>query len=126
MILTIVALLKRGVRLRSLLTGRVSYRTTYLMRSAEGGEVTFLFVIVCHYAAGGRGRQEIEYPLRRRRLGTPRVARPPDRRRVSARFGIASGNGQMNTVWVPITSRGPALCLLLAVLASCTPICGSG
>jgi hypothetical protein len=115
---TIVALPKRGARLTALLTGRRSYRTTYTMRSAEDGELTFPLVVVCRHAAGRRGRHGIDY-LPFAIVGQAPGALPA--RQVAAeyrtRFGIESSYRQMNAVRAPTTSRDPALRLLLVVLA---------
>ncbi|MBI4492513.1 MAG: hypothetical protein HY690_06940 [Chloroflexi bacterium] len=57
---SIVALPKRGERLKALLVGRKSYRTSYTRRSAEDGEVTFPLYVACRYAAGRRGQHGID------------------------------------------------------------------
>lgn len=115
---TIMALPKRGARLTALLTGRRSYQTTYTMRSAEDGALTFPLVIVCRYAAGRRGRHGLDY-LPFAVVGQAPCSLPA--RRVAAeyraRFGIEAGYRQMNAVRALTTSRDPALRLLLVVLA---------
>ncbi len=115
---SIVALPKRGARLKALLTGRTSYQTTYTMRSADDGELTFPLAVACRYAAGRRGRHGIDYlpfavvgpatgPLRVRQVA----------REYRRRFGIEAGYRQMNAVRAPTTSRDPALRLLLVAVA---------
>ena len=115
---SIVALPKRGRRLTALLTGRVSYRTTYTMRSAEDGDVTFPLLIACRYASGRRGCHGIDY-LPFAIVGQASCSLPV--RRVAAeyraRFGIETSYRQMNAVRAPTTSRDPALRLLLVVVA---------
>lgn len=115
---SVVALPQRGKRLKALLTGRASYRTTYTMRSADDGEVTFPLWISCHYAAGRRGRHGIDY-LPFAVLGqTPCSLTVPE---VAAayrkRFGIESSYRQMHQVRARTTSVDPALRLLLITVA---------
>jgi hypothetical protein len=115
---SVVALPKRGPRLQALLHGRVSYQTSYTMRSTEDGEVTFPLYVVCRYAAGRRGRHGVEY-LPFAVIGHTTSALPV--RQVAdeyrARFGIETGYRQMNSVRAPTTSRDPALRLLLVAVA---------
>src|SRR5436305_1511133 len=54
---SIVALPKRGQRLKALLQGRTSFTTTYTMESAAAGAVTFPLWVACHYAAGRASQQ---------------------------------------------------------------------
>lgn len=114
---SVVALPKRGAALKALLTGRTSYRTTYTMRSAEHGAITFPLWVACRYAAGRRGRHGIEH------LAFAVVGQPPcdvairqlaDEYR--QRFGIESAYRQLEQVRAPTTSRDPALRLLLVSL----------
>jgi len=115
---SVVALPKRGDRLKALLQGRTSYQTTYTMHSAADGTITFPVYIACRYAAGRRGRHGVDYLLfavvgaGATHLGVHQVA---DEYRL--RFGIESGYRQMNVVRAPTTSRDPALRLLLVAVA---------
>lgn len=115
---TVVALPKRGARLKALLTGRSSYRTTYTMHSREDGAVSFPLVVACRYAAGRRGRRGREY-LPFAVLGPGGEALPLRQvaRDYRDRFGIESSYRQMNIVRARTTSRDPALRLLLVVVA---------
>jgi hypothetical protein len=115
---TIVALPKRGARLKACLSGRASYRTTYTMRSATDGELTFPLVVACRYAAGRRGHHGRDY-LPYAVVGHGGDALPPHQvaREYRARFGIETSYRQMNAVRAPTTSRDPALRLLLVVVA---------
>ena len=115
---TIVALPKRGARLKALLSGRSSYRTTYTMHSVEDGELTFPVYVACRYAAGRRGQHGRDY------LPFAVVGQHGDAltvrqvaREYRDRFGIESSYRQMNAVRAPTTSRDPALRLLLVVVA---------
>ncbi|MBI4492982.1 MAG: hypothetical protein HY690_09335 [Chloroflexi bacterium] len=114
----IVALPKRGERLEALLVGRASYRTTYTMRSAKDGEVTFPLYIACRYAAGRRGRHGIDY-LPFAVVGQPgcRLSVRQVAREYRRWFGIETSYRQMNAVRALTTSRDPALRLLLVTIA---------
>ncbi len=114
----IVALPKRGDRLKALLRGRTSYRTTYTMHSAADGELTFPLYVACRYAAGRRGRQGIDYlPFAVVGQGADRLPVRQVARAYRRRFGIEAGYRQMNAVRAPTTSRDPALRLLLVAVA---------
>lgn len=114
----IVALPKRGNRLKALLTGRVSYQTTYTMCSTEDGALTFPLYVACCYAAGRRGRHGIDYlPFAVVGAGACRLSVRQVARAYRRRFGIESGYRQMNAVRAPTTSRDPALRLLLVTVA---------
>lgn len=111
---SVVALPQRGAPLKALLTGRASFRTTYTMRSADWGAVTFPLWVACRYAAGRRGRHGIDY------LPFAVVGQPPCALTVShladeyhQRFGIESRYRQTEQLRAPTTSRDPALRLLL-------------
>lgn len=49
-----MALPKQGDRLKALLCRRTSSATTYTMRSAEDGAITFPRYVACRYAAPPR------------------------------------------------------------------------
>jgi putative transposase len=119
---SVVALPKRGERLKALLTGRASSRTSYTMASADDGEVTFPLWIACRYAAGRRGKHGREY-LPFAVLGQPGCTLPV--RQIAddyrARFGIESSYRQAEQVRAPTTSRDPALRLLLVTLSLLLP-----
>lgn len=115
---SIVALPKRGGRLKALLTGRASYRTVYTMESAEEGALTFPLVVACR-AGSGRGTkpERVYHPFAV--VGQGGDALPIRRvaREYRDRFGIESSYRQMNAVRAPTSSRDPALRLLLVVVA---------
>jgi putative transposase len=115
---SIVALPKRGERLKALLTGRVSVRTTYTMHSAADGSLTFPLVVACRLASGRRAQQGRTYqPFAV--VGHGGDALPVRRvaREYRDRFGIESSYRQMNAVRAPTSSRDPALRLLLVTVA---------
>lgn len=115
---SVVALPKRGDRLKALLHGRTSYRTIYTMRSADDGEVTFPLYVACRYAAGRRGRHGIDYlPFAVVGEGSSALHAQQVAGEYRLRFGIESGYRQMNAVRAPTTSRDPAFRLLLVAVA---------
>jgi hypothetical protein len=115
---SVVALPKRGARLNALLTGPRSYRTTYTMRSAEEGSVTFPLWVASRYAAGRRGRHGRDY-LPFAVLGqvpcSASVLHLADEYR--QRFGIEASYRLLHQVRATTTSRDPGLRLLLVTLA---------
>jgi hypothetical protein len=115
---SVVALPKRGARLRALLTGRAGYKTAYTMASAEDGEITFPLWVSCHRAAGRRGKHGLEH-LAFAVLGRTDCPRsvPQVAAEYRARFGIESSYRQMHQVRVRTTSADPALRLLLVGVA---------
>jgi putative transposase len=114
----IVALPKRGDRLKALLCGRTSYQTSYTMRSADDGEITFPLYVACRYTAGRRGRHGIDYlPFAVVGQGNAALRVRQVAREYRWRFGIESGYRQMHAVRAPTTSRDPALRLLLVAVA---------
>lgn len=111
---SIVALPKRGERLKALLQGRSSYRTTYTMVSHVDGEITFGLWVACRYAAGRRNKHGIDY------LPFAVVGKTPCQLPVNRiadayrqRFGIETSYRQMNRVKARTTTRYPDLRLLL-------------
>jgi hypothetical protein len=115
---SIVALPKRGERLKALLTGRASYRTTYTMHSAAEGALTFPVVIACRLTSG-RHAQPVRTYQPFAVVGQGGDALPICRvvREYRHRFGIESSYRQMNAVRAPTSSRDPALRLLLVTVA---------
>lgn len=116
---SILPLPKRGKRLKALLTGRKSYRTTYTMISAQDGRVTFPLWIACRYAKGRRGKRGIDR-LAFAVIGDCRspilqVAQVADEHR--KRFGVESSYRLLNRVRARTTSRDPGLRLLLVGMA---------
>jgi len=119
---SVVALPKRGARLQTLLTGRASTRTTYTMRSADDGAITFPLWIACRYAAGRRGQHRREYwPFAV--VGRPSCSWPVPRLADAyrSRFGIESRYRQAEQVRAPTTSRQPGLRLLLVAISLLLP-----
>ncbi len=111
---SIVALPKRGERMKALLRGRSSYRTTYTMVSREDDPFTFDLWVACRYAAGRRDKHGIDY------LPFAVVGRAPCELPVNRladayrqRFGIETSYRQMHRVKARTTSRYPDLRLLL-------------
>ncbi len=111
---SIVALPKRGERLKALLHGRTSYRATYTMVSHEDGALTFDLWVACRYAAGRRDKHGIDY-LPFAVVGKAPCELPVNRiaDAYRLRFGIETSYRQMNRVKARTTSRYPDLRLLL-------------
>lgn len=111
---SVVALPKRGARLKALLRGRQSFRTTYTMTSAKDGSITFPLWVACRYAAGRRGKHGIDY-LAFAVVGRPRCDLPVLRLadEYTRRFGIETSYRVAHQVRARTTSRDPRLRLLL-------------
>lgn len=115
---SIVALPKRGERLKALLTGRASTRTTYTMQSAEDGSLTFPVVVACRGRSGWRAQPGRTYqPFAVVGQGSDTLPIRRVAREYRDRFGIESSYRQMNAVRAPTSSRDPALRLLLVTVA---------
>lgn len=110
---SIIPIPKRGRALTALLTGPRSSRTTYTMRSAEEGELTFPLWIAVRYAMARRGRSGREY-LPFAVVGPTAAAVPvlqiADEYR--QRFGIESSYRLLHQGRARTTSRDPGLRLL--------------
>jgi putative transposase len=113
----IVALPKRGGVLKAQLCGRGSFRSTYTMRSAEDGELTFPLWVAVRYAMGRRGKHEREY-LAFAVVG--QAACDLTVRQVAqeyrGRFGIESSYRLLGQGLAPTSSRDPWLRLLLVTV----------
>lgn len=115
---SIVARPKRGERLKALLSGRASYRTTYTMHRVEDGAVTFPLVVACRATAGQRGKPgRAHQPFAVVGRGGEALLVRRVARQYRDRFGIESSYRQMNVVRAPTSSRDPALRLLLVTVA---------
>lgn len=114
---SIIALPKRGEKLKALLRGRKSYRTTYTMVSAQEEPFTFELYVACRYRAGRRGEHGIDY-LPFAVVGTARCPLAANRivRAYRRRFGIETSYRQMNRLMARTTSRYPDLRLLLVAV----------
>jgi len=114
---SIVALPKRGAALRAQLRGRGSFRTTYTMRSAEDGALTFPLWVAVRYAMGRRGKHEREY-LPFAVVGQAHCQLTV--RRVAAayrtRFGIESSYRLLHQGLARTSTRDPWLRLLLVTV----------
>lgn len=119
---SVVALPKRGERLKALLTGRASSPTTDTMHSADDGEVTFPLWVAVRYAAGRRGQHGRDY-LPFAVLGQSGCTLPVQQiaDEYRSRFGIESRYRQAEQVRPLTTSRNPALRLLLVTVSLLLP-----
>jgi putative transposase len=117
-VVSVVALPKRGRRLKALLIGKAGYRTTYTMRSADDGEATFPLWVAVSYAAGRRGKHGREYRPFAVLGQAPCTLSVPDLAdEYRSRFGIESSYRMAHQVRARTTSRDPALRLLLVTVA---------
>jgi len=119
---SVVALPKRGKRLRALLRGRRGYRTTYTMRSSVAGDLTFPVWVACHYAAGRQTKHGPKHGCEYQAfavLGHPacRLPVPTLAKEYRGRFGIETSYRVLHQVRARTTSRQPALRLLLLTIA---------
>jgi hypothetical protein len=119
---SVVALPKRGQRLKALLRGRRGYRTTYTMRSPVAGHLTFPVWVACHYAAGRPTKQGPKHGCEYQAfavLGQPTCPLPVPKlaKEYRGRFGIETSYRVLHQVRARTTSREPALRLLLLTIA---------
>lgn len=112
----IIPLPRRGERLKKILKGRRSFRTTYTMTSREHGSVRFDLWVIFRYAKGKRGKHGVErlpyIVTRRLRCPIPRI-----REEHRSRFGVETSYDAMQQVRARTTSRNPLLRLLLVGIA---------
>jgi putative transposase len=113
---SIVPIPKKGQALKALLHGKKSLRTTYTMRSAKYGQVTFPLWMACRYAKGRAKRHGCRYLLFAV-IGTCRspVLHIADEYR--QRFGIETSYRIMNQARAKTTSRKSMMRLLLVGIA---------
>jgi hypothetical protein len=114
--LSVVAVPKRGRRLKALLAGSAPIQTTYTMSSADDGDVTFPLWIA-YEPPDGEGTKPAYLPFavlgpRPADLDVAGVAEP-----YRERFGVEARYRQANEVRVRTTSRDPRYRLLLVGLA---------
>lgn len=114
---SIVPVSKRGKLLTALLQGRHSVRTTYTMRSAEDGELTFPLWIAVRYAMGRRarhGREALPFAVVGQahcELTVRQVAKE-----YRERFGVEASYRLMHQGLARTTARDPGLRLLLVTI----------
>jgi hypothetical protein len=117
---SIVPVPKRGKTLQTLLHGRHSVRTTYTMRSAEDGELTFPLWIAVRYASYARGRRDrhgcealpfVVVGQAHCELTVRLVAQE-----YRERFGIEASYRLMHQGLARTTARDPGLRLLLVTI----------
>lgn len=113
---SIVPIPKKGQALKALLHGKKSLRTTYTMRSAKYGQVTFPLWMACRYAKGRAKRHGCRYLLFAV-IGTCRSPVLPIADEYRQRFGIETSYRIMNQVRAKTTSRKSMMRLLLVGIA---------
>jgi len=109
-----IAIPKKGDRMKSLLIGKKSYKTTYTMRSPKYGSVEFPLWIACRYSKGNNGKHGTER-LPFAVIGDCRSPIVADE--YTHRFGIESSYRLMNQARAMTSSRDAARRLLLVGIA---------
>lgn len=113
---SIIAIPKKGDRIKSLLVGKKSYKTTYTMQSPKYGSVEFPLWIACRYSKGKNGKYGIErLPFAVIGDCTSPILHVADE--YTHRFGIESSYRLMNQARARTSSRDAARRLLLVGIA---------
>jgi putative transposase len=113
---SVIPVPKKGDRIKSLLVGKKSYKTTYTMESQKYGVVEFPLWIACRYSKGKNGK----YGIQRLPFAVIGDCRSPvlhiaDEYR--HRFGIESSYRLMNQTRARTSSTNAAYRLLLVGIA---------
>jgi len=113
---SVIPVPKKGDRIKSLLVGKKSYKTTYTMESRKYGTVEFPLWIACRYSKGKNGK----HGLKRLPFAVIGDCRSPILHiadEYTHRFGIESSYRLMNQARARTSSRNAALRLLLVGIA---------
>ena len=113
---SVVPIPKRGDRIKSLLKGKKSYKTTYTMQSQKYGSVEFPLWIACRYSKGKNGKHRIER-LPFAVIGDCRSPILHIADEYTHRFGIESSYRLMNQARARTSSTNAAYRLLLVGIA---------
>ena len=113
---SVIAVPKRGDRIKSLLIGKKSYKTTYTMRSPKYGSVEFPLWIAHRYSKGNNGKHGIER-LPFAVIGDCRSPILHIAEEYTHRFGIESSYRLMNQARARTSSRDASRRLLLVGIA---------
>jgi hypothetical protein len=113
---SVIAIPKKGDRIKSLLVGKKSYKTTYTMRSPKYGSVEFPLWIACRYSKGKNGKHGIER-LPFAVIGDCRSPILHVADEYTHRFGIESSYRLMNQARARTSSRDAARRFLLVGIA---------
>jgi putative transposase len=113
---SVVALPKRGERLKAMQRGKKSMTTTYTMNSQKSGTVTFPLWIACRYQKGKAKKHGVAY-LFFAVLGKCRSPVLQVAEEYRHRFGIEASYRIMNAARAVTTSTNASLRLLLVAIA---------
>lgn len=113
---SIVPIPRKGQALKALLHGKKSLRTTYTMRSAKYGQVSFPLWMACRYAKGRAKRHGCRYLLFAV-IGTCRSPVLHIAEEYRQRFGIESSYRIMNQARANTTSKKSMMRFLLVGIA---------
>jgi len=105
-----------GKRIRKLLKGRKSYRTSYKVVSPVDGSEDVELWVVCRYSKGKRGLHKVEH-LPYVVIGDLSCPIPDVRKEYRGRFGVESSYRMMNQARARTSSKDPKYRLLLVGLA---------
>ena len=105
-----------GERIRKLLKGRKSYRTSYKVVSPVDGSEDVELWVVCRYSKGKRGLHKVEH-LPYVVIGDLSCPIPNVRKEHRGRFGVESSYRMMNQARARTSSKDPKYRLLLVGLA---------
>jgi len=113
---SVVPIPKKGDRIKSLLKGKKSYKTTYTMKSPKYGSVEFSLWIACRYSKGKNGKhglKRLPYAV----IGDCRSPILHIAEEYRHRFGIESSYRLMNQARARTSSSDAAFRLLLVGIA---------
>ena len=113
---SIIALPKRGERLKAMQRGKKSATTTYTMNSPKSGSATFPLWMACRYQKGKAKKHGVAY-LFFAVLGKCKSPILQVAEEYRQRFGIETSYRIMNQTRALTTSKNPSLRLLLVSIA---------
>jgi len=113
---SVIALPKRGERLKAMQQGKKSMTTTYTMNSPKSGSVTFPLWMACRYRKGKAKKHGVAY-LFFAVLGKCRSPVLQVAEEYRHRFGIEASYRIMNAARATTTSTNASLRLLLVAIA---------
>lgn len=113
---SVVAIPKKGNRLKALQRGKKSYITEYTMTSVKYGDITFPLWIACRYGKGKAKKHGVQYLFFAvfSKCKSPILQVAEEYRH---RFGIESSYRIMNHIRANTTSKNPKLRFLLVSIA---------
>ncbi len=113
---SVLAIPKRGKRLKSMLKGKKSFKTTYTMSSPKHGSVEFELWVACRYSRGRHGKKGVQI-LTYAVIGDCKTDILTISDEYEHRFGIESSYRLMNQARAITSSSNVAFRLLLVGIA---------